>query len=221
MRPRAWISWSSGKDCAWALHMTRMRGELDVVGLLTTINESVERISMHGVRSELLEMQAQAIGLPIHGVRLPWPCSNQDYETRMRDAMEAARTGGITHMIFGDLALEDVRRYREEKLSGSGIKPVFPLWREPTDGLVRTMIESGVRAYVTAVDLATLPASFAGRIIDDAFLSELPSGVDPCGENGEFHSFVSAGPMLKGEIPVRVGETIVRDGIAFADLLPR
>jgi uncharacterized protein (TIGR00290 family) len=221
MKHKAWLSWSSGKDCAWALHATRMRGELDVVGLLTTVNDAVQRVAMHGVRRELLEMQASATSLPVHVVRLPWPCSNEDYETRMHDAIRVARTDDITRMIFGDLFLEDVRRYREEKLAGTGIEAVFPLWQEPTDKLVRTMIAHGVRAYVTAVDLAKLPASFAGRVIDDAFLSELPNGVDPCGENGEFHSFVSAGPMLKGEIPVRVGETVVRDGFAYADLLPR
>lgn len=219
--PKSWVSWSSGKDAAWALHMTRMRGGLDVVGLLTTINEEFDRIAMHGVRHELLEMQARATGLPVHVVRLPWPCSNEDYEARMRDAIDVARSAEVTRMVFGDLFLEDVRRYREERLAETGIEPVFPLWQEPTDSLVRTMIAHGVRAYITAVDLSKLPASFAGRVLDDAFLSELPSGIDPCGENGEFHSFVSAGPMLTHEIPVKAGEIVVRDGFAYADLLPR
>lgn len=218
-RPKAWVSWSSGKDAAWALHVARARGEVDVVGLMTTTNEQVDRVAMHGVRRALLLAQAEATGLPVHVVPLPWPCSNEAYEALMREALAAAREAGVTKMIFGDLFLEDVRRYREERLAGTGIEPLFPLWGEPTGALVRTMIDAGVRAYVVTLDEAKLPRSLAGRVLDHALLSELPAGVDPCGENGELHTFVSAGPMLSREIPVRVGETVVREGFVYADLL--
>ena len=218
-KQKAWVSWSSGKDAAWALHVARARGDVDVVGLMTTTNEELDRVAMHGVRRALLLAQAAATGLPVHVVPLPWPCSNEAYEALMREALAAAREAGVTKMIFGDLFLEDVRRYREERLAGTGIEPLFPLWGEPTGALVRTMIDAGVRAYVVTLDEAKLPRSLAGRVLDHALLSELPAGVDPCGENGELHTFVSAGPMLSREIPVRVGETVVREGFVYADLL--
>jgi len=218
-RPQALIAWSSGKDSAWALHEARRAGEFDVVGALTTVTDSFARVSMHGVREELLHAQLAAAGLPAIVVRIPFPCPNDIYERNMAAAIEDAKARGITHMIFGDLFLEDVRAYRERQLAGTGIAPVFPLWQMPTAPLARAMIASGVEAHLSTVDLKKLPVSFAGRRFDTALLDALPAGADPCGENGEFHSFVSAGPMLKGKIAVKVGETVERDGFAFADLL--
>jgi uncharacterized protein (TIGR00290 family) len=217
--PKALIAWSSGKDSAWALHEARRAGEFDIVGALTTVTDSFARVSMHGVREELLHAQLDAAGLPAVIVRIPYPCSNEIYEREMAKAIGDAKASDVTHMIFGDLFLEDVRAYREKQLAGSGITPVFPLWGMPTPGLARDMIASGVEAHLAVVDLKTLPASFAGRRFDMALLDALPGGTDHCGENGEFHSFVSAGPMLTRKIPVTVGETVERDGFAFADLL--
>ena len=218
-RPQALIAWSSGKDSAWALHEVRRAGEFDVVGALTTVTDSFARVSMHGVREELLHAQLAAAGLPAIVVRIPFPCPNEIYERNMAAAIDEAKARGITHMIFGDLFLEDVRAYRERQLAGSGITPVFPLWQIPTGRLAREMIASGVEAHLSTVDLKKLPISFAGRRFDTALLDALPASADPCGENGEFHSFVSAGPMLTGKIAVKVGETVERDGFAFADLL--
>jgi uncharacterized protein (TIGR00290 family) len=219
-RPKAWVSWSSGKDAAWALHVARARGDVEIVGLLTTVSEAFDRVAMHGVRRELLLAQAAATGLPVHVVPLPWPCSNEAYEARMRDALESAREAGVARMIFGDLFLEDVRRYREEKLAGTGIEPLFPLWGEPTLALAHAMIDAGVRAHVVTLDPTKLPRELAGRVLDRALLEALPPGVDPCGENGEMHTFVSAGPMLVREIPVRAGEVLEREGFVYVDLLP-
>jgi uncharacterized protein (TIGR00290 family) len=218
-RPRALIAWSSGKDSAWALHEVRRAGEFDVVGALTTVTEAFCRVSMHGVREELLQAQLDAAGLEPIVVRIPYPCPNEVYEREMAAAMQAAKARGITHMIFGDLFLEDIRAYRERQLAGTGITPVFPLWLKPTAALAHEMIASGVEAHLAVVDLKKLPAALAGRRFDRDLLGALPAGADPCGENGEFHSFVSAGPMLKGKIAVSVGETVERDGFAFADLL--
>jgi uncharacterized protein (TIGR00290 family) len=218
-RPQALIAWSSGKDSAWALHEVRRAGEFDVVGALTTVTDEFARVSMHGVREELLHAQLAAAGLPAIVVRLPYPCPNDIYEREMAATIADARARGVTHTIFGDLFLEDVRAYRERQLAGSGITPVFPIWHRPTAALAREMIASGMQAHLTTVDVAKLPAAFAGRRFDAALLGALPEGADPCGENGEFHSFVSAGPMLKGKIAVKVGETVERDGFAFADLL--
>jgi uncharacterized protein (TIGR00290 family) len=218
-RPQALIAWSSGKDSAWALHEVRRAGEFDVVGALTTVTDEFARVSMHGVREELLHAQLAAAGLPAIVVRIPYPCPNDIYEREMAATIADARARGVTHTIFGDLFLEDVRAYRERQLAGSGITPVFPIWHRPTAALAREMIASGMQAHLTTVDVAKLPAAFAGRRFDAALLGALPEGADPCGENGEFHSFVSAGPMLKGKIAVKVGETVERDGFAFADLL--
>jgi uncharacterized protein (TIGR00290 family) len=218
-RPQALIAWSSGKDSAWALHEVRRAGEFDVVGGLTTVTDEFARVSMHGVREELLHAQLAAAELPAIVVRIPYPCPNDIYEREMAATIADARARGVTHMIFGDLFLEDVRAYRERQLAGSGITPVFPIWHRPTTALAREMIASGMQAHLTTVDLAKLPAAFAGRRFDTALLGALPKGADPCGENGEFHSFVLAGPMLKGKIAVKVGETVERDGFAFADLL--
>ena len=218
-RPRALIAWSSGKDSAWALHAVRQRGDYDVVGALTTVTDGFARVSMHGVREQLLQAQLAAAGLEPVVVRIPYPCPNEVYEREMAAAVAAAKARGVSHMVFGDLFLEDIRAYREKQLAGTGITPVFPLWLKPTAALAREMIEGGVAAHLAVVDLKKLPASFAGRRFEGALLDDLPAGTDPCGENGEFHSFVSAGPMLKGRIDVKVGETVERDGFAFADLL--
>jgi uncharacterized protein (TIGR00290 family) len=219
-RPKALIAWSSGKDSAWALHAVRRAGEFEVVGALTTVTDRFARVSMHGVREQLLHAQLAAAGLPAIVVRIPFPCPNEVYEREMAAAIADAKARGITHMIFGDLFLQDVRAYRERQLAGTGIAPVFPLWQLPTGPLAREMIASGVEAHLSTVDLQKLPASFAGRRFDAALLDALPAGADPCGENGEFHSFVSAGPMLAGRVAVKVGETIEREGFAFADLVP-
>jgi uncharacterized protein (TIGR00290 family) len=219
-RPKALIAWSSGKDSAWALHEARRAGELDIVGALTTVTETFSRVSMHGVREELLLAQVEAASLPAIVVRIPYPCPNEIYERKMFEAISDAKAAGVTHMIFGDLFLEDVRAYRERQLAGTGIAPVFPVWGRPTAELAREMIKAGLEARLATVDLKKLPASFAGRRFDCALLDALPAAADPCGENGEFHSFVSAGPMLSRRIAVKVGDTVERDGFAYADLLP-
>ena len=219
LRPKALIAWSSGKDSAWALHATRLAGNYDIVGALTTVTETFGRVSIHGVREELLKAQLAAAGLPATIVRIPYPCTNEIYEERMAEAMRAAIAAGVTHVIFGDLFLQDIRAYREAKLKPVGVTPVFPLWDMPTDALAKDMISGCVEAYIATVDLKKLPASFAGRRFDRQLLRDLPKGVDPCGENGEFHSFVAAGPMMKGRVAVTVGEVVERDGYAYADLV--
>ncbi len=219
-RPKALIAWSSGKDSAWALHEVRRAGEIDVVGALTTVTGTFGRVSIHGLREELLMAQLDAAGLAATVVRILYPCPNEVYEREMAAAMEQAKAQGITHMIFGDLFLEDVRAYRETRLAPIGITPVFPLWHRPTDALAREMIAAGVEARLVCVDLKKLPKDFAGRRFDVDLLADLPPGIDPCGENGEFHSFVGAGPMLNGPVRVTVGETVERDGFAYAELLP-
>lgn len=213
------LSWSSGKDSAWSLHVLRQHGEYEVVGLLTTFNEEAGRVAMHAVRRELVERQAAATKLPLWQVPLPWPCSNQQYESLMAQVCAKAVAEGLHGVAFGDLFLEDVRAYRERQLKDTGLTPIFPVWGLPTQTLAREMIASGVRAKLTCVDTAKLDRSFAGREFDMALLSNLPDGADPCGERGEFHSFVYAGPMLNAAIPVSVGETIARDGFIFADLI--
>jgi diphthamide synthase (EF-2-diphthine--ammonia ligase) len=219
-RPNGARSPAPGKrDSAWALHEARRSGDYDVVGGLTTVTDTFARVSMHGVREALLLSQLDAAGLEPIIVRIPYPCPNEIYEREMAMAIEAAKARGVTHVIFGDLFLEDVRAYRERQLAGTGITPVFPLWQRPTAALAREMIAAGVQAHLAVVDLKKLPAGFAGRRYDADLLDEFPVDADPCGENGEFHSFVSAGPMLKDRIAVSVGETVERDGFAFADLL--
>jgi uncharacterized protein (TIGR00290 family) len=219
LRPKALIAWSSGKDSAWALHLARRAGDYEIVGALTTVTDTFSRVSIHGVREELLLAQLKAAALPATVVRIPYPCANEVYEERMAEAMRVAIASGVTHVIFGDLFLQDIRDYRETKLAPIGITPVFPLWNKPTEALAQQMIYDCVEAYIATVDLKKLPASFAGRRFDRALLRDLPKGVDPCGENGEFHTFVAAGPMMKGRIAVRVGETVERDGYAYADLV--
>jgi uncharacterized protein (TIGR00290 family) len=212
------LSWSSGKDSAWALHLLRRSGEYDVAGLLTTLNQAFDRVAMHSTRRALVEAQAHAAGLPLQAVPLPWPCSNQHYEAAMRQACDGALSCGIDAMAFGDLFLEDVRRYREERLRGTGITPIFPVWGIDTARLAREMIDTGLRARLVCIDPKKLPAKFAGRDFDADLLRDLPPGVDPCGENGEFHTFVYAGPMFREPIPIESGAVVERDGFLFADV---
>ncbi|KAF0245704.1 MAG: hypothetical protein FD180_1368 [Planctomycetota bacterium] len=219
-KPRLLLSWSSGKDSAWSLQRLRLAGEFEIAGLVTTINEAFDRVAMHAVRRELLEAQAAAAGLPLWPVPLPWPCSNEEYTKRMGAVVAKARGAGITHMAFGDLFLEDIRRYREEQLAGSGVAPVFPLWGLPTRPLAAEMIAAGLKAVLTCVDPRRLDRRFAGRTFDADLLGDLPATVDPCGENGEFHTFCFAGPMFRAHIAVRAGDVVERDGFCFADLLP-
>ena len=218
--PKAWLAWSSGKDSAWALHTVRKTGEVNVVALLTTLNCDYARVAMHAVRENLVEMQAGAVGLPLVKVPIPAQCRNQDYEQAMSSVMERARAEGVFHIVFGDLFLEDIRAYREKHLAACGMKAVFPLWRKDTRLLAKEMLESGLSAYITCVDPTRLDRAFAGRRFDAELLGELPREVDPCGENGEFHTFACAGPMFRRSLPIDVGEIVERDGFVFADLLP-
>ncbi len=217
-RPKAFLSWSSGKDSAWALHVLRERAEVEVVALLTTVNQAFDRVAMHGVRAEVLRAQARAAGLPLWEVPLPWPCDNEAYEAAMSAALQRARQAGVTVAAFGDLFLEDVRRYREERLRGTGIAPLFPIWGIPTDVLASQMVQAGLRARLTCIDPRQLPRHFAGRDFDAALLADLPPGVDPCGERGEFHSLAYAGPMFERPLHVQTGEVVERDGFVFADV---
>ncbi|HET8714771.1 MAG TPA: hypothetical protein VFM16_03030 [Holophagaceae bacterium] len=219
-QPRALLSWSSGKDAAWALHTLRQQGEVEIVGLLTTINRSFDRVAMHAVRESLLEAQADAAGLPLWKVEIPWPCTNEAYKAAMAAACARAVAEGIETIAFGDLFLEDVRDYRIQKLAGTGLRPLFPLWGRPTDQLATEMIAGGLKATLTCVDPKVLDPSFAGRDFDATLLEDLPAGVDPCGERGEFHSFAWDGPMFRHPLPVRRGEVVEREGFVFADLLP-
>ena len=214
------LSWSSGKDSAWALHVLRQDPAVHVAALLTTFNASVDRVAMHAVRRTLVEAQASSAGLPLWPVPIPSPCPNEIYEEQMRIAVTRARTEGFTHIAFGDLFLEDVRRYREERLADSGLAPIFPLWGLPTDALARTMLAGGLAAIVTSVDPRQIDAAFAGRCYDESLLRDLPAAADPCGERGEFHTFCSAGPMFTRPIPVTTGEIVTGDGFVFADVLP-
>jgi uncharacterized protein (TIGR00290 family) len=211
-------SWSSGKDSAWMLHVLKEDPTVEIGGLLTTMNEQFDRVAMHAVRRRLLEAQASAVGVPLRTVPLPWPCSNEQYEERMRAAVSQAVAEGFTHVAFGDLFLEDVRRYREEKLAGSGLTPLFPIWGIPTDELALQMVGNGLRSVLTCVNPKHLDRSFAGRQFDRALLDDLPAGVDKCGERGEFHSFAWDGPMFNRPVDIEVGEVVDRDGFVFADV---
>jgi uncharacterized protein (TIGR00290 family) len=220
MPKRVVISWSGGKDSAWTLHTLRQQpNEYLVLGLLTTINQRFNRIAMHGVRKELLEAQAQAIGLPLWAVPLPSPCANVDYERRMLNALHFLQRLGIDAVAFGDLYLEEIRRYRENQFGGCGMELLFPIWGLPTRGLADQMLCSGLRARLTCVDPRSIPAEWAGRDYDSQLLAELPAGVDPCAENGEFHTFVYAGPIFRAPLQIVNGETVERDGFVFTDLL--
>jgi len=219
-RTKMWLSWSSGKDSAWALRELRASPDFEITALLTTVNRAANRVAMHAVREDLLEAQAAAAGLPLVKVPIPSPCSNAAYEEAMAAAMARARAEGIFHVAFGDLFLEDIRRYREEKLQAVGMRPIFPIWGRDTAQLAREMVAAGLRAYLTCVDPRQLDRRFAGRAFDSTLLDELPAGVDPCGEKGEFHSFAFAGPMFSRSLAVTPGEIVERDGFVFADLLP-
>jgi uncharacterized protein (TIGR00290 family) len=220
MSRRVLLSWSSGKDSAWTLHVLRQDPNVEVIGLLTTVNTTHERVAMHSTRRRLLEAQARVVGLPLHVIPLPWPCSNDVYERAMRQAIADGLEQGATHVAFGDLFLEDIRAYRITQLAGTGLEPLFPIWHEPTAALARRMVDAGLDAVLTCVDPAKLPPSFAGRRFDHALLDALPEGVDPCGENGEFHTCVLAGPMFRTRLEATVGEVVERDGFWFADVVP-
>jgi uncharacterized protein (TIGR00290 family) len=214
------VSWSTGKDSAWMLHVLQQQYLGAAAGLLTTTNQAFDRVAMHAVRRELLEAQAASAGLPLRVVPLPWPCSNEQYESIMGDAVKGFVAEGFTHVAFGDLFLEDVRNYRISRLAGSGLEPLFPIWKtKTTRELAEEMIEAGVRARLTCVNPKKLDRSFAGRVFDRSLLADLPAAVDPCGENGEFHSFACAGPMFKTPVDVELGDVVERDGFVFADLL--
>lgn len=217
-KPRAWLCWSSGKDSAWALHVTRQQGHVEIVGLLTVVTEPYHRVSMHGVREQILAAQAEAAGLPLQRVPIPADCPDEAYRRAMCRAVEEAKAEGVAEMIFGDIRLEDVRAYREAQLDGSGITPRFPLWGRSTAELAAEMIVAGLVAHVTCLDPTKVPRELAGEVYDKSFLQRLPAEVDPCAEAGEFHTCVSAGPMFAHPIPVEVGETVQRDGFVFADL---
>ena len=213
------LSWSSGKDSAWALHKLRQDPEIEVVGLFCTVNQKFDRVAMHGVRRELLELQAERVDLPLVIIDIPYPCSNNEYETRMMALIEQVIANKIECCAFGDLYLEDVRQYRENNLEGTGITPLFPLWGTPTDELSGKMVQSGLRAIITCVDPKSLPDKFVGREYDASFLADIPESIDPCGENGEFHSFAFQGPMFTKPIEVSAGDIVHRDGFVFSELL--
>ena len=214
------ISWSSGKDSAWMIHVLRQQPDIELAGVLTTVNEKYQRVAMHAVRVELLQAQADALGLPLWTVPIPSPCPNDVYERAMSTAVARAVGEGFTHMAFGDLFLEDIRRYREEKLAGTGLTPIFPLFGADTTALAREMVAGGLKARLTCVNPKVLDAKFAGRDFDASLLDELPASVDPCGERGEFHSFAYGGPMFSKPIPIRSGDVVERDGFVFADVMP-
>ncbi|MHB1960214.1 MAG: Dph6-related ATP pyrophosphatase [Acidobacteriaceae bacterium] len=214
------LSWSGGKDSAWALHTLRQHPEYNVAALLTTVNEHFGRVAIHGFREELLDLQATSVGLPIWKIPLPYPCSNEAYESRMAAVCVRAVNEGFEAVAFGDLFLEDIRAYRIERLAGTGLEPVFPVWGIPTDQLARTMVAAGLRARITCLDPRKLPPSFCGRIFDADFLADLPPSVDPCGERGEFHSFAYAGPMFSQPIRVEHTHNVEREGFVYGDLVP-
>jgi uncharacterized protein (TIGR00290 family) len=220
LKPKVLVSWSSGKDSAWSLHVLRQQGEVEVVGLLTTINEHFQRVAMHSTRRGLVQAQARATGLPLWEIPLPWPCKNEEYELAMGRACAQAVEQEITGIAFGDLFLEDVRKYREDRLQGTGLKPIFPVWGLDTRNLIEEMLDSGVRTRIVCVDPKKLPRHFVGKDISRELLASLPPGTDPCGENGEFHTFVYGGPMFNRKIPIQSGEIVNRDGFTFADVLP-
>ncbi|MCP5021884.1 MAG: adenine nucleotide alpha hydrolase [bacterium] len=220
MKKRTWLSWSSGKDSAWALWELQRDPQVELCGLLTTVNETHGRVAMHAVRQSLLETQAERAGLPLIQVNIPSPCSNEVYQEAMARAMQRAKQDGIQAVAFGDLFLEEIREYRVKNLEPTGIEPLFPLWQRNTRELAQAMVAGGLQARLTCVDPRQCPAEFVGRAFDRELLKDLPEGVDPCGENGEFHTFVHAGPMFRGPIPIQVGERVERDGFQFADITP-
>lgn len=214
------LSWSSGKDSAWTLYKLQQRSDVELLGLVTTVNQTHQRVAMHAVRLVLLEQQAAAANLPLHIINIPHPCSNEHYNQAMDGFFDSIQQIGATHMAFGDLFLEDIRQYREENLKGTGLTPMFPLWLEPTEKLAQKMIDAGLKTRITCIDPNKLSANFAGREFNQQFLDDLPDGIDPCGENGEFHSFTYAGPMFKKPINISAGDVVEREGFIFADLQP-
>ena len=216
---RVLLSWSSGKDSAWALHLLRSDPEVEICGLLTTLNAQFDRVAMHGTRRSVLEAQARAAGLPLWIVQLPWPCSNEIYEQLMAEVCKRAVEDRIDAIAFGDLFLTDVRSYRENQLKNTGLEPLFPLWQIPTGELAREMIAGGLRARLSCIDTQKLPSAFAGREFDESLLRDFPLETDPCGERGEFHTCVYAGPMFTAPLPIKTGEIVTRDGFTFADFL--
>jgi uncharacterized protein (TIGR00290 family) len=220
MKKKILLSWSSGKDSAWALHVLRQQAQYEIAGLMTTFNAAFDRVAMHSTRRALVEMQAKAAGLPLMAAPIPWPCSNADYESAMKRVCDQALAQDITAIAFGDLFLTDVRTYRERQLKDTGLEPLFPIWEIPTQALAQEMISAGLRAKLVCVDPKQISSSFIGRDFDQAFLHDLPTGADSCGENGEFHSFVYAGPMFSQEIAIVTGEKVERDGFWFCDVLP-
>ena len=214
------LSWSSGKDSAWALHLLRQQPDIHVATLFTTFNSAADRVAMHAVRRALVHEQAEAVGLPLWSVELPWPCTNVEYEDRLSAVLARAREECFDAIAFGDLFLEDIRAYRVKQLKESGLEPLFPMWGIPTGQLSREMIAAGVKAKITCIDQSKLGRSFAGRDWDADLLCTLPLGVDPCGENGEFHTFVVKSSVFSRALAVRTGELVERDGFGFIDLLP-
>ncbi|MEA3141064.1 MAG: hypothetical protein QOK23_3233 [Gammaproteobacteria bacterium] len=220
MTPKAFVSWSSGKDSAFALHEARRLGLVEIAGVVTTVNERYDRVAMHGVRSELLDLQIAALNVPAIKVLIPSPCTNDVYEARMGEACAAIKASGIRHLVFGDLFLEDIRAYRERTLAAIGMTPIFPLWGRNTRQLAAEMIDSGLIAHIVCLDPKRIAAAFAGRRFDAALLRDMPADIDPCGENGEFHTVVTGGPMFSAPIGVSIGPTIERDGFVFTDVIP-
>jgi len=218
-RKRALLAWSSGKDSAWTLHVLRQSGDVDIAGLFTTVAQDSGRVAVHDVRPELLDAQAAALGLALHKIPIPRPCPNAVYEAAIAAFITQAKREGITHVAFGDLFLQDIRRYRERQFASSGVELLFPLWGLPTRSLAEEMTASGLRAWITCVDPRQAPREWAGMLFDADFVRRIPEGVDACGERGEFHTFAFAGPMLHAPIAARVGEISERDGFVYADVL--
>ncbi len=219
MAKKIMLSWSSGKDSAWSLYALQQDPDYELVGLVTTVNQKYQRVAMHGVREKILQQQADAAGLPLHCLNIPSPCTNKEYEAVMQKFISIMQKNSIQYIAFGDLYLEDIRQYREKQLKGTGITPVFPLWLKPTRALAEEMIQGGLEATITCIDPKKLSPRFAGRRFDLNFINDLPDEVDPCGENGEFHSCVHNGPMFKHAITVNTGEVVERDNFVFADLI--
>lgn len=220
MKKRTLLGWSSGKDSVWALHLLRQRQDIEVVGLVTTVNQTFKRVAMHAIREDLLQKQASAVDLPLEMLYIPHPCSDEEYEATMQGFMERTKKADIDCMAFGDIFLQEIRDYRERSLKNTGISPLFPLWGKPTDNLAKDMIHGGIRSIITCADPRFVPVSFSGRVFDLSLLRDIPEGVDHCGERGEFHTFAISGPGFKNTLRVRVGETFERDGFVFTDILP-
>ncbi len=220
MKKRTLLSWSSGKDSAWALHVLRQQPDIELIGLFTTVNQEFERVAMHAVRTELLKQQAKAIGLPMYLVHIPYPCTNAHYEETMHKFTIRMKEMKVECVAFGDLFLKDIRTYREEKMADTDIKPIFPLWGLSTSELCHEMIDAGLKTRITCLDPKKVPDYLAGHEYNEDFLNALPEGVDPCGENGEFHTFVYDGPMFNHPVDLTIGETVEREGFVFTDLCP-